>query len=156
MKKSIVSVFLIFILLLGLAGCSSKQADDLISTDDMKLIYEETISPNKEYAEKQEDIVNYTVKIYQDKDNSILVNSNTNSEFFKPIQYEVEYDTSLKKSDIDIEWTTLMGNPIPTKEDQLCIAYVTISKNGELVDKRKINFVNLGVEIIDDAIEKNK
>lgn len=154
MKKIIVSVFLICILVLGLAGCSSKKTDDFISTDDMKLIYEETTSPNKEYAEKQEDIINYTVKIYQDKDNSILVDSKSNSEFFKSLQYKIEYDTSIKKSDIDIEWTTLMGNPNPTKEDQICIAYVSISKNGELLDKRKISFINGAIEIIEDAIIK--
>ena len=116
--------------------------------------YEETTSPNEEYAEKQEDIINYTVKIYQDKDNSILVDSKSNSEFFKSLQYKIEYDTSIKKSDIDIEWTTLMGNPNPTKEDQICIAYVSISKNGELLDKRKISFINGAIEIIDDAINE--
>lgn len=155
MKKIIVSVFLIFISVFGLAGCSSKQSDDLISTDDMKLIYEEIISPNKEYAERQEDIINYTVKIYQNKDNSILVDSKSNSEFFEPLQYKVEYDTSIKKSDIDIEWTTLMGNPTPTEEDdQLCIAYVSISENGKLLDKRKISFVNRAIEIIEDTIDE--
>lgn len=141
---------------LGLAGCSSKKADDLISTDDMKLIYEETIYPNEEYVENQEDIVNYTVKIYQDKDNSILVDSKSNSGFFKHLQYKVECDTSIKKTDINIEWTTAMGNPTATKDDQLCIACVSISKNGELLDKRKISFINGGIEIIEDTINKNK
>ena len=98
-------------------GCSSKNTennDDLTTTSNMKLIYEETISPNKEFVEK-EDIVNYTVEVYQDKDNAILVSSKSNSEFFKPLQYELELDTSITKEDIDIEWTTLMGNPISNK-----------------------------------------
>lgn len=156
MKKIIVPFFLIFMLVFGLAGCSSKKTDDLIPTDDMKLIYEETIYPNEEYAEKQEDIVNYTVKIYQDKDNSILVDSKSNSGFFKPLQYKIECDTSIKKTDINIEWTTAMGNPTATKDDQLCIAVVSISKNGELLDKRKISFINGGIEIIEDTINKNQ
>lgn len=154
-KKIVFSVCFIFTLVFGLSGCSSKKTDDIISTDNMKLIYEETISPNKEYVEKEEDIVNYTVEIYQNKDNVILVNSKSNSEFFEPLQYKVECDTSITKSDIDIEWTTLMGNPNPTTEDdQLSIAYVSISENGELLDKRKISFINRGIEIIEDAIEK--
>ena len=44
----------------------------------MELIYEETISPNKEYVEKEEDIVNYTVEVYQDDDHMIFVNANSN------------------------------------------------------------------------------
>ena len=114
-------VFATFLMVFNLIGCSSKNTennDDLTTTSNMKLIYEETISPNKEFVEK-EDIVNYTVEVYQDKDNAILVSSKSNSEFFKPLQYELELDTSITKEDIDIEWTTLMGNPISTKDDQL-------------------------------------
>ena len=149
-------VFATFLMVFNLIGCSSKNTennDDLTTTSNMKLIYEETISPNKEFVEK-EDIVNYTVEVYQDKDNAILVNSKSNSEFFKPLQYEFELDTNITKEDIDIEWTTLMGNPISTKDDQLGIAYVSISENGELVSKRKISFINGAIEIIEDTLNK--
>ena len=69
------------------------------------------------------------------------------------MQYEVESDTSITKSDIDVEWTTSMGNSDPTKEDQLHIASVSVSQNGKLLDKRKINFANGAFEIIEDVIE---
>ena len=121
----------------------------------MALIYEETISPNEGYVEKEEDIVTYTVEIYQNEDHKILVNSKSNSSFFEPFQYEVECNTSIAKSDIDVEWTTLTGNPNQTENDQLSIAYVSISENGTLLDKRKISFVNRTIDIIADAIEKN-
>ena len=150
-------MFLIFLIVFSLSGCSSKDTennDDLAIDQNMELIYEETISPNKEYAEKEEDIVNYTVEVYQDKDNVILVNSKSNSEFFKPLQYELELDTNISKEDVDIEWTTLMGNPTSTKDDQLCIAYVSISEDGEVVNKRKISFVNRAIEIIEDTLDK--
>lgn len=156
-KNKIFFVFVIFLMVFSLIGCSSKNKknnDDLATTSNMKLIYEETISPNKEYAEKEEDIVNYTVEVYQDKDNVIWVNSKSNSEFFKPLQYEFELDTNITKEDVDIEWTTLMGNPTSTKDDQLGIAYVSISENGELVSKRKISFVNRAIEIIEDTLDK--
>ena len=105
-------VFATFLMVFNLIGCSSKNTennDDLTTTSNMKLIYEETISPNKEFVEKE---------------------------------------------DIDIEWTTLMGNPISTKDDQLGIAYVSISENGELVSKRKISFINGAIEIIEDTLNK--
>ena len=149
-------VFATFLMVFNLIGCSSKNTennDDLTTTSNMKLIYEETISPNKEFVEK-EDIVNYTVEVYQDNDNAILVSSKSNSEFFKPLQYELDLDTSITKEDIDIEWTTLMGNPISTKDDQLGIAYVSISENGELVSKRKISYINGAIEIIEDTLNK--
>lgn len=62
----------------------------------MKLI-EETIYPNEEYSEKQEDIVSSAVKIYQDKDNSILADSKSNSGLFKTVQYKIECDVNIKK-----------------------------------------------------------
>lgn len=148
-------VCFLFLLVFSLGGCSSPKSSDIVSTDDMTLIYEETISPNKEYVEKEEDIVTYTVEIYQNEDDKILVNSKSNSNFFEPLQYEVKSNTSIAKSDIDVEWTTLMGNPNQTEDDQLSIAYVSISENGTLLDKRKISFVNRAIDIIVDAIEKN-
>lgn len=154
-KNAICFVCFLFLLVFSLAGCSSKKTDDIISTDNMTLLYEETVSPNKEYVEKEEDIVTYTVEIYQNEDYTILVNSKSNSNFFEPLQYEVECNTSIAKSDIDVEWTTLMGNPNQTENDQLSIAYVSISENGTLLDKRKISFVNRTVDIIVDVIEKN-
>ena len=141
----------------SLIGCSSKKKennDELATISNMELIYEETISPNKEYAEKKEDIVHYTVEVYQDKDKIILVNSKSNSEFFKPLKYQLKLDTDITKKDVDIEWTTLMGNPTSTKEDQIGIAYVSISENGEIVSKRKISFVNHAIEIIEDTLDK--
>ncbi len=155
-RNTIYLVCFMFLLVLGLAGCSSEDAektDNLISTQNMKLIYGETISPNKEYVKNEEDIVNYTVEIYQDEDNMILVKSKSNSEFFEPLQYEFEFDTSVTKSNVDIEWTTLMGNSTPTENDQLSIAYVSISENGKDLSTIKISFVNRGIEIIEDTLE---
>lgn len=157
MRNKIYLTCLIFILVLGLAGCSSGEAektDNSVSTRNMNLIYEETISPNKEYVKNEEEVVNYTVEIYQDEDNRILVNAKSNSGFFEPLQCEVECDTNITKSDVDIEWTTLMGSNIPTEDDQLSIAYVSVSENGKELSKIKISFVNRGIEIIEDALDK--
>lgn len=155
-KSKMLSVLFLFLCVFGLIGCSAKDTekkDDLISTKNMELVYEETISPNKESVENEKDIVNYIVEVYQDKDNVIIVHSKSNSEFFKPIQYKLKFDTNITKDDIDIEWTTGMGNSTPTEDNQLCIAYVSISEKGKVVSKRKISFVNKGIEIIEETLK---
>lgn len=157
-KRNIVSALcLICLSVLVLVGCSSNdngKDTDIASSKNMKLIYEETISPNKEYVKSEEEIVNYTVEVYQDKNNKILVNAKSNSAFFDPLKYELGYDKEITKTDIDIEWTTIMGNTSATEDDQLSVADVSISKNGEVFNERKINFVDKGIEIIVDILNK--
>jgi hypothetical protein len=70
------------------------------------------------------------------------------------MQYVIEFDKKISETDIDVEWTTIMGNPEPTKDDQLAIAQVSISANGEIISQRKINFFKKGIEIIIDTINQ--
>lgn len=146
MKKMKV-IFACLIFIFGSVGCSNK-------TDDLNLIYEETISPNEEYVTEEENIVYYTTEIYQNDKNMITVNATSNSDFFEPIQYTIDHDEPITKDNIDIQWTTLMGNPNATKDDQLCIAYISISEDGEILDERKISFINGGIEAIEESLDK--
>lgn len=156
MKNVVFSVCFVLICTFAFVGCSSKDTkQDEILGQDMKLIYEETVSPNKEYVESEEDIVHYSIEVYQNKDCKVLVNAKSNSEFFEPLQYELEYDKEITESDIAIEWTTLMGNPNAAEHDQLGIADVAISENGQVFSERKINFGNKAIEIIVDALNQN-
>lgn len=154
-RNRLLFLCLIFIVMLISAGCSLSSGEKdtgIVLPEDMCLVYEETISPNRDYVQLEEDIVNYTVEIYQDKDNNIFVYAHSNSAFFEGILYEVEYDESITTSDINIEWTTLMGNPEPAEEDQLAVADVSISENGEIFSQRKINFMLNAFEIIGDVL----
>lgn len=151
MKKIFIFCFL-FLFVFGITGCSSN-FDKKTFIQDSELIYEATISPNREYVESKEDIVDYTIEIYQDNENNIIVYSTSNSEFFDPLQYEIEWEESIKESDIVVEWTTLMGSQTPSIDDQLAIASVSFLKDGEVLQKIRINFVNQGIEIIKDTIE---
>lgn len=137
------------ILFVSVVGCSSQEIHDL---NDSKLIYEETISPNREYVENEEDIVDYTMEIYQDNENNILVYSTSNFEFFDPLQCEMEWDEKMNESDIFIEWTTLMGSQTSNQDDQFALANVSFLKDGQVVQEVKINFVDQGIEIIKEII----
>ncbi|MBM6829848.1 hypothetical protein H9X85_08750 [Anaerotignum lactatifermentans] len=157
MKKR--SWFLYFLLLtIGaafLAGCGSEReekAEEAVS--DAHLIYEETISPNEADGVPEEDLVYDTVKIYQREDHQIILYTESNSAFFEPMQYELAYDKEITEADIEVQWTTIMGNPEPSEGDQLAIALVSIMEEGEVYGHWKISFVNQGIEWIEEAVQK--
>lgn len=156
MKKNIILLFLLSLILMISVGCSVQNKDNsdssIIDTSNEKLVYEETISPNKDYVTSSEDVVNYEVQIFQDKENNIIVNADSNSKLFDKIQYVVNYDKPITKDDIKVKWTTFMGNTEHKKDDQLAVADISIYSNEEVFSQRKINFVNKGMEIVVDAI----
>ena len=117
------------------------------------LIYEETVSPNEYYVSSDEEKVFYTIKIYK-KNNTIIVKSSSNTSFTKELQYEINYEQEITKDDIKIEWTTLMGDSNYTKENQIAVAIVTLSHNGEIFSQRKISFVSNAIDIIVDAVSQ--
>lgn len=137
-------------------GCSSR-ASNSSKRDSIpgKLLTEEQISPNEQYVSSDADVVYYTVKIYQDKDNLITVDTESNSSFFTPIQYSIECNEVITDEDTDIQWTTLMGDSTPTEENQLAIANISISIDSEVISERKVDFVNGGMEIVIDSINNN-
>lgn len=147
--KRFFSIAVMVILFVSVVGCSSQEIHDL---NDSKLIYEETISPNREYVENEEDIVDYTIEIYQDNENNILFYSTSNSKFFDPLQCEMEWDEKMNESDIFIEWTTLMGSQTSNQDDQFALANVSFLKDGQVVQEVKINLVDQGIEIIKEII----
>lgn len=159
MKRSHVILLSITLLaMLLLSGCfsgSSDAASALVSTDKMQLIDSQTVYPNPQDTADKEDRVYYTVEVYQDKDNTILVQANSNFKLFEKTQYTVDFDQALTKSDVSIQWTTLMGSTEATQDDELAIADISLSHGGTVFSEKKINFVTKAIDIVVDGIEKN-
>lgn len=157
MKKSLPVIFLTLVVLITTVGCSSKNNKEsaLVSTTNSQLLYEETISPNKDYVTSNEDVVNYIIQVYYDKEHGLIVNASSNSAFFDQMQYVLAYDKPIDQSNIQVKWTTLMGDSNHTKENQLAIATISISSNNEVFSERKINFANKAMENVVDTINKN-
>ena len=150
----LISLYIAALLVLATVGCATKEnkeTNNSAAAEAADLLYQATISPNEQYAESDADIVYYTVEIYQNKENDIVVNADSNSAFFDSMQYVIPCDEKISEADIQVEWTTLMGNPKPVKDDQLAVAQVTISENGEIISQRKINFARKAIEVIADA-----
>lgn len=159
MKRShVISLFITLLATLLLSGCfsgSSDAASALVSTDKMQLIDSQTVYPNPQDTANKEDRVYYTVEVYQDKDNTILVQADSNFKLFEKTQYTVDFDQVLTKADVSIRWTTLMGSTEATQDDELAIADISLSHGGTVFSEKKINFVTKAIDIVVDGIEKN-
>lgn len=159
MKHShVIFLFITLLATLLLSGCfsgSSDAASALVSTDKMQLIDSQTVYPNPQDTADKEDRVYYTVEVYQDKDNTILVQADSNFKLFEKTQYTVDFDQALTKSDVSIQWTTLMGSTEATQDDELAIADISLSHGGTVFSEKKINFVTKAIDIVVDGIEKN-
>lgn len=121
-------------------------------TSHLSKVYEESVSPNKEYVSNKNDIVHYTIKIYQEDDYTVYVYVNSNSPVFENTNYSVDYNQKLSKEDIQIKWMTLSGSTEPKKNDQLGLANVKILKDGSVFNEKVISFVGKGVKAITDVI----
>ena len=150
-KKSMVFLLVIIMLFLIILCWFIISRNNITNINEDNLICEETVSPNENYVSSGEEKVFYTIKVYK-KDNTIIVKSSSNTPFTKGLQYETKYDQEITKNDVKIEWTTLMGDTNYTKEDQIAVAVVTLSHNGEIFSQRKISFVSNAIDIIVDAI----
>lgn len=121
-------------------------------TSHLSKVYEESVSPNKEYVSNKNDIVHYTIKIYQEDKNKVYVYAESNSPVFENTNYSVDYNQKLSKEDIQIKWMTLSGSTESKENDQLGLANVKILKDGSVVNEKAISFVGKGVKTITDVI----
>lgn len=151
-KRIIVVVVSSIVLCLCLFFIFQIEKDTSISNEDLTLIYEETVSPNKKYVSNKKDIVHYTIKIYQEDKNKVYVYAESNSPIFENTNYRVDYNQKISKKDIQIKWMTLSGSTEPKKNDQLGLANVKILKDGSVFNEKVISFVGKGVKAITDVI----
>ena len=82
-KQRMFTALAVSLLAAGLFGCASTETENEAGgvPADLKLIEEETVSPNEAYVDDEADIVNYTVEVYQDDEYDIWVYASSNSAF---------------------------------------------------------------------------
>lgn len=128
---------------LVLLGCGT--------TSEGAVIFEDTVSPNEKYVSSEADVVYYTVRVTQAAPGTATVSAESNSGFFEPVSYEVACDGELSADDASVEWTTLMGSPEPSEDDQIAVAVVSVRTGDGTTDERKISFVTRALEIVAEA-----
>lgn len=128
---------------LVLLGCGATSAGTVV--------FEETVSPNEKYVSSEADVVYYTVRVTQAAPGTATVSAVSNSGFFEPVSYEVACDGELSADDVSVEWTTLMGSPEPSEDDQIAVAVVSVRTGDGTTDERKIGFVTRALEMVAEA-----
>ena len=89
--KHRIKILLLAVLIAALCNCMlmigmTKTKEKNTIPKDASLICEETVSPNKDYITDEKDLVNYTVRVYQEKNNDIIVYAESNSPLFDEAQ----------------------------------------------------------------------
>ena len=98
--KHRIKILLLAVLIAALCNCMlmigmTKTKEKNTIPKDASLICEETVSPNKDYITDEKDLVNYTVRVYQEKNNDIIVYAESNSPLFDEAQYIVICDHAI-------------------------------------------------------------
>ena len=155
--KPRIKILLLAVLIAALCNCMlmigmTKKKENNTIPKDASLICEETVSPNKDYITDEKDLVNYTVRVYQEKNNDIIVYAESNSPLFDEAQYIVTCDHTITADDIQIKWTTLMGSTEASEKDEIGLAHVSFSKDGEVFNEKTISFVAKAVNAVTDVI----
>ena len=155
--KHRIKILLLAVLIAALCNCMlmigmTKTKEKNTIPKDASLICEETVSPNKDYITDEKDLVNYTVRVYQEKNNDIIVYAESNSPLFDEAQYIVICDHAITADDVHIKWTTLMGSTEASEKDEIGLAHVSISKDGEVFNEKTISFVAKAVNAVTDVI----
>lgn len=68
----------------------------------MNLISKETVSPNADYISSKDDIVYFTVSVYQSRNYTVYVFADSTSQHYGNVSYKAECDHVISKDDIQI------------------------------------------------------
>lgn len=125
MKKNSIIIVMV-ILLCGVVGFSllhQNQAEE-------KNPFPVSVSGGELLAESKE--VYHGVKVYQ-LDKQLVINAESESEFFEGAQFTAEASRKLSPSDVKITWTTASGSTKGTEKDQLVIAQIKIQEGEKVI-----------------------
>lgn len=153
MKRNIALITALVLLLLSVFyGCGAKNDSTEVTASDGELILEETVSPNKEFTSNDADVVYYIIRVYQKSDYSLVVQPDSNSEFYRVGEYTVDCKRKISKDDVSIKWETLGGSTEYSEHDQLGLADVSIKVDDDNTDERIVSFIGRAVKNVAEAV----
>lgn len=153
MKRKIALLTALVLMLLSVfCACSKKNNSLEVTAPDGELIFEETVSPNKEFTDNDADVVYYIIRVYQKSDYSLVVQPDSNSEFYRVGEYTVDCKRKITKDEISVKWETLGGSTEYTEHDQLALADVSIKIDDGNTDERIVSFMGKVVKNVAEAV----
>ena len=153
MKRKIALLTALVLLLLSVfCACSAKSNLPAVTAPDGELIFEETVSPNKEFTDNDADVVYYIIRVYQKSDYSLVVQPDSNSEFYRVGEYTVDCKRKITKDDISVKWETIGGSTEYSEHDQLSLADVSIKIDDGNTDERIVSFIGRAVKNVAQAV----
>ena len=95
-----------------------------------------------------------SIEIYKQA-NMLVINAQSEAEFFDGLQFTVEIAGKITPEDIEIIWMTIGGNTEYVEGNDRIIAEIKITDNDELICDTKINFAKKAFDAIEDVLERN-
>lgn len=93
-----------------------------------------------------------TIKVYR-QENQLVVNAESEADFFEGAQFIVEIEGEITPKDIEIIWMTIDGNREQAEENDRIIAEIKISDSDELICDKKINFAKKAFDAVEDVLK---
>lgn len=93
-----------------------------------------------------------SIEVYG-QENQLVVNAESEADFFDGVQFIVEIEGEIAPKDIEIIWMTVGGNTEQAEENDRIIAEIKISDNDELICDKKINFTKKAFDAVEDVLE---
>lgn len=94
----------------------------------------------------------HSVEIYK-LENMLVINAESETEFFDDTQLTVETQGDISPEDIEIIWMTIGGGTEETEHNDFIIAEIKIYEDDELIFGTKINFIQKAIEAIGEVFE---
>lgn len=95
-----------------------------------------------------------SIKVYR-KENQIVVNAESESDFFEGTQFSVGTSGEITPENVEIIWMTIGGGTEQVEDNDRIIAEIKIYDNDELICDTKINFAKKAIDAIEDVLERN-
>ena len=95
----------------------------------------------------------HAVEVYKLK-NMLVINAESESEFFDDTQLTVETQGDISPEDVEIIWTTISGGTEETEDNDFVYAKIKIYENDELIFETKIDFLGKAKEALGETFKR--
>lgn len=151
MKKKILIVTAVVIIFLGCAAVLLLNNENKLNNENNpKEKFPVSVNSEELLVSSQEGY--NSVKIYKQK-NLLVVNAESEAEFFDGVQFTVQSKEEITADDVEIIWMTIGGSTERSEDNDRIIAEIKISEDSRLICDTKINFAKKAFDAVEDVLK---